>query len=382
MQLSYIVFTCATVPTCLALALAWPSRWQLGREPLRCASVLALGYSAAVGYTVALAASSFLACTSTKLMGKCMSGYIHPLSWLFMLPYHLGLRIKLGTQRLVSTEPLYNRVLPGWYIGGWPWSGSELPSDSPSVVDCTCELPRTHHNRYLCLPAWDTQAPTSALIDRGVTFALAERSQGKPVYIHCAHGHGRSALLLIACLLEAGHVGSWEEGLALLKAVRPRVHLNRRQRQALEAWARSRGKGGLQMQSLSTTAAAAAGTASASSLAVMTGGPGVSSAWQRRGSTGGSEGGGDPDGGARVHLLADTRDTVPKPGSALPLPYSGLESRLAGLPVTTSNVTSHHGAVNSIPRAEPLRQGVMTAVMAAAAASTAAAATEGGKKMS
>ncbi|GIL49406.1 hypothetical protein Vafri_5746 [Volvox africanus] len=215
-------------------------------------------------------------------------------------------------------------------------------------------------------------------------FALEERALGKPVYIHCAHGHGRSALVLVACLMEAGQVGSWEEGLALLKAVRPGVHLNRRQRQALEAWAHSRGKGGgLQMQSLSPAAAAAAAasaTASASSLAVMAGNPCVSSAWQRRGSTGGSEGGSDPDGGARVHLLADTRDTAPKPGSALPLLFGGLESRLAGLPATTSNL--HHGAVNSISRVEPLRHGVTTGAMAAAAASAAAAAIEGGKKLS
>ncbi|GIL73686.1 hypothetical protein Vretifemale_3819 [Volvox reticuliferus] len=292
-----------------------------------------------------------------------------------MLPYHLGLRVKLGAQRLMSTEPLYNRVLPGWYIGGWPWSSSELPSDSPSVLDCTCELPRTHRNRYFCLPVWDTQAPPSALIERGVVFALTERAQGKSVYIHCAHGHGRSALLLIACLLEAGQVSSWEEGLALLKAVRPRVHLNRRQRQALEAWARSRSKGGLQMHALSTTATTAA-TAPAC--------PGVNLAWQRRGSTagGGSEGGSDPDGGARVHLLADTRDTAPQMGSVLPLPYGGLESRLAGLAATTSGVL--HGAVNSIPRVEPLRHVGTTGGVAAAASAAAAtaAAIEGGKKLS
>ena len=42
------------------------------------------------------------------------------------------------------------------YIGGWPSSPKWMPPGNPSVVDCTCELPRRHNNTYLCLPTWDT----------------------------------------------------------------------------------------------------------------------------------------------------------------------------------------------------------------------------------
>ncbi|GFR52561.1 hypothetical protein Agub_g15150, partial [Astrephomene gubernaculifera] len=284
------------------------------REPLRGTCVLALGYSACVGYLVALAASNLMARSSTKLLGKRPCGLLHPLSWLLLLPYHLGLRVKLAAQRLVSSEPLYNRVLPGWYIGGWPWAGpSELPPDCPSVLDCTCELPRTHRNRYMCLATWDTQAPSASQVDRGVAFALSERSLGRPVYVHCAHGHGRSALLLIACLLEAGAVGSCEEGLALLQAVRPRVRLNGRQRRALEAWARSRGKGALQMQALGAAGVVAGetvgavagglgGDAGAAVLACGESGGGSLGVLLERRSTGGGVG---VLGGAGVHVVAE-----------------------------------------------------------------------------
>lgn len=62
-------------------------------------------------------------------------------------------------QRRKSTEPLYNQ-LPGMqlYIGGWPEQTAWLPDGKPSVLDVTCELPRTQFSSpYLCLPTWDTQ---------------------------------------------------------------------------------------------------------------------------------------------------------------------------------------------------------------------------------
>lgn len=62
-------------------------------------------------------------------------------------------------QRRKSTEPLYNQ-LPGTqlYIGGWPEQAAWLPDVTPSVLDVTCELPRTFFGSpYLCLPTWDTQ---------------------------------------------------------------------------------------------------------------------------------------------------------------------------------------------------------------------------------
>lgn len=48
------------------------------------------------------------------------------------------------------------------YLGGWPPSAAHLPPGQPSVVDVTCELPRRHGNRYICLPTWDTQGAGGA----------------------------------------------------------------------------------------------------------------------------------------------------------------------------------------------------------------------------
>ncbi|KXZ48747.1 hypothetical protein GPECTOR_25g331 [Gonium pectorale] len=320
-----------------------------------------------VGYLVALASTDLFARSTTKLMGKHPNGRIHLLSWLLLLPYHAGMRVKVGIQRLVSDEPLYNRVLSGWYIGGWPRAAGELPPDGPSVLDCTCELPRTHRSRYLCLPIWDTQAPSVSQVDRGVAFAMAERSLGRPVYVHCAHGHGRSALLLLACLLEARQVGSCEEGLALLQAVRPRVRLNARQRLALEAWACSRGlssggaggatsglanggaSGALQMHAL--TPASCAGLGSGGGGGGGSGGVGMS--------------GGAGSGGGAVRLVAEANGhggaavAVGASGAVVGVGAHGLEARITGQAVAVGHAAAAmgHGAGHHIEVAAGLGEG-------------------------
>ena len=43
------------------------------------------------------------------------------------------------------------------FVGGWPESDCCFPAADPAVIDCTCELPKTHNaKRYLCIPVWDT----------------------------------------------------------------------------------------------------------------------------------------------------------------------------------------------------------------------------------
>jgi len=155
----------------------------------------------------------------------------------FWWPYHAGLQLKLLARRRRGVEPLFDRILPGWYLGGWAPNGAALPPGSPSVVDVTCELPRRHAaSRYLCLPTWDTQGPAPGLIEEGVRFLLRERADGRPVYVHCAHGHGRSATVMAAAFLAAGIAKDAADAVAIMRRERPRVRLNKRQVAALQLW--------------------------------------------------------------------------------------------------------------------------------------------------
>jgi protein-tyrosine phosphatase len=133
------------------------------------------------------------------------------------------------------------------FLGGWPPSDSLLPPGEPSVVDVTCELPKQHGSRYLCLPTWDTQGPTPELIEQGVRWSLKESADGQPIYIHCAHGHGRSATVMCAAFIASGKAKDIDDAVAVLRRARPRVRLNKKQRAVVQAWLdtyhKSSGKG-------------------------------------------------------------------------------------------------------------------------------------------
>ncbi|KAK9823004.1 hypothetical protein WJX81_005381 [Elliptochloris bilobata] len=231
-HLSGLVGGIATLPAVLAVLL---------RRHAPLPVTLVLCHIALTGFAVSIAASDAMAADSTGLLGKDRDGVIGWWAWPLFWPYHLALRVKLHYQRWVSTEPLYSRIADGWYLGGWPAHGDLVPPGGPAVVDVTCELPRRHSQPYSNVPVWDTHAPTPAQIEAGVRWALRQREAGRPVYVHCAHGHGRSTVVLCAALIRTGLAADPKAALALARAGRPRARFNYRQQDALEAWFRGQG---------------------------------------------------------------------------------------------------------------------------------------------
>ncbi len=106
LDLSAIVLTTAVFPAFAA--------WQLARLHAPTPLVLALLYSSAVGALMGVAALRVFCRRTTRIMGKLQDGRIEWWSWLLWLPYHVGLRVKLGVGHRISTEPLWSKILPGW----------------------------------------------------------------------------------------------------------------------------------------------------------------------------------------------------------------------------------------------------------------------------
>jgi len=169
-----------------------------------------------------------------RLMGKCQDGTL-PAAWLVLLPF-LALVWLSWQLRRCRSEPCWHEVHPGLFLGRMAVP-TELPPGVGLVVDLTCELVEPASIRrgdYRCLPTLDGCAPEqSAFLEVVREVAAFER----PVFIHCAAGHGRSATLVAAVLITRAAAPAAEAAERMLRLVRPGVSLTPAQRKLLERFA-------------------------------------------------------------------------------------------------------------------------------------------------
>jgi hypothetical protein len=176
-----------------------------------------------------------------RLFMKRADGRLPFLSNLLFWPYYALNGLGLLLSRFLTREGRVSQVLPGLYLGPrltWldrPLLRSLKPA---AVLDLTCELGECAELRgdavYRCIPLLDTYAPDAKQLEEGVRFLTEHHARG-PVYVHCALGHGRSALFVCAYLVASGHFPDVEAALAHLRAKRPGVSLNAAQRACLES---------------------------------------------------------------------------------------------------------------------------------------------------
>jgi hypothetical protein len=91
----------------------------------------------------------------------------------------------------------------------------------------------------LHLPTPDLEPTPVPMLDRGVAFARDHIARGEKVLVHCQHGIGRSALLALCVLVDAGMEPL--AAISLAKDRRERVSPSPSQFEGWCAWLRSRG---------------------------------------------------------------------------------------------------------------------------------------------
>jgi protein-tyrosine phosphatase len=184
-------------------------------------------------------AASFLAVAAAYgrlgpgLFGKRRDGRMTPARVALLLPFLACAWGLWALQRALGRSTVCSRVAPGLWLGRRPLP-RELPPDVSLVADLTCEFPAPRGvckgRAYRCLPTLDATAP-----ELEAFAALAREVAAWPgeAYVHCAVGHGRSAVLMMAVLMERGLAADAAEAERLVRMARPRVRLTSDQRALL-----------------------------------------------------------------------------------------------------------------------------------------------------
>lgn len=191
------------------LAMRWPLLWLAGN-----ALWLAIAY----------------AINKPGLLGKKANGSMHPVAVVLLLPYFLLTWITWHLVRLLKPQGGSHEVAPGLWLGRRPLK-RDIPPEVKRIVDLTAEFPAARpipgQYDYHTLPILDAQATSDARLAELARRIAADRT---PTLIHCASGHGRSAMLMACVLVLRDDQPFLDAAIDHLRSLRPGVKLNKGQR--------------------------------------------------------------------------------------------------------------------------------------------------------
>lgn len=167
--------------------------------------------------------------------GKRSDGSRSLLATAVLLPYLVLAYAVWRLQISLSREPAISYV-NRWLALSRRLRAHEIPDSVNGVCDLTCEFvdPRSVRTRrgYRCHPILDAGACTAAeLVD------LARRLpplDGEMLLVHCANGHGRTAMFAAVWLLAHGFATTADDAITMLRNARPGIRLRSRQRRLVE----------------------------------------------------------------------------------------------------------------------------------------------------
>lgn len=168
-----------------------------------------------------------------RLMMKRENGSQPVWSWIVLWPYFALAYASFWLHRTLKPRNVgMAEIAPGLWFARRP-SKSEAHANVSrwsGVLDLTAEFGKApvETEAYRCLPLLDGTAPTEAQLRDGAAW-ISERLQYGPVLVHCALGHGRTGCMVITWLMLNGHVGSVDDGISKLRALRSGVGLSRGQ---------------------------------------------------------------------------------------------------------------------------------------------------------
>lgn len=192
-----------------------------------------LSYAA---FSFAIVGIIYLANKPMWLM-KRSCGSVPPASWIIFGPLFLLNASIFHIRRLLSREEATTEIMPGLYLGRMLTNKEAGCVLTPSaVVDLMAEFSEARLLRenpgYRLFSVLDGTAPSIRQLLDGANHIRESLSQGR-VYVHCVLGHGRSATMVAAYLLVAGHARKVEEAVGMIRSRRRGISIAPSQVKAL-----------------------------------------------------------------------------------------------------------------------------------------------------
>jgi hypothetical protein len=170
----------------------------------------------------------------SRVLFKRQNGGRSPIGWLLLAPYFVLNEFTFRAYRLLSREPPFVQVAPNLSFGRRLLAYETETAGWASVLDLAGEFTAARlPQRYRSLPVLDATAPTETELQSAVAW-IAEGIASGTVYVHCALGHGRSACVILAYLLQSGLIDSVDSGIERLRSLRPGVRIHPPQRRLLQ----------------------------------------------------------------------------------------------------------------------------------------------------
>jgi protein-tyrosine phosphatase len=154
------------------------------------------------------------------VVGKRADGTLSWYTALLLLPYLTAAELAWWLVRVLGREEPWHEVSHGLFLGRrvQHW---ELPARIALVLDLTAEFVEPVEVRsgrkYVCVPCLDASAPRARSLAAGIARTLP--CDGN-IYVHCAAGHGRSAMAMAVLLVARGIATDVEAAIATMRAAR------------------------------------------------------------------------------------------------------------------------------------------------------------------
>ncbi len=151
-----------------------------------------------------------------------------------LTPYLLGAWLNSRCWTVKHPEP--SEIVSGLWLSRLPSRAVIKQLHPLALIDCCAELPFIAYNqRVLYVPMLDLLAPEVAQIEQGVAAINMTRRLDNTL-VFCALGYSRSAVIVIASLIDQGHAASIDDAVEIVRKSRPRLVLSALHKTRLKEW--------------------------------------------------------------------------------------------------------------------------------------------------